>query len=213
MIVLTRKKIYAGLGLVLALVFPALPVSRWENEFKNVHHLLGYEAIWWAVVAVLLIHVRFVERAPLASLGFARITLGDFTAGALGGALTLAGVAAIFLAVFPLFHIHEGRQLDQLKSAPLWWRLISVARAAVGEEVLFRGYAISRLHELSGSAFVAICLSWAIFTLEHVGIWGWGHMLIAGFGGAALTLLFVWRNNLWVSIIAHALMDGATVLS
>lgn len=213
MIEQTRKRIYAGLGLVVALGFPALPVSRWENEFKNVHHLIGYEAIWWAVVALLVAHVHFFERASLTSLGFVRTTLGDFVAGALGGALTLAGLATIFFAVFPLLHIHEGRQLDQLTSAPLWWRLISVARAAVTEEALFRGYAISRLRGLLGKSFLAIFLSWAIFTVEHVGIWGWGHVLIAGFGGAALTLLFVWRRNLWVSIIAHALIDGAAVLS
>jgi membrane protease YdiL (CAAX protease family) len=91
--------------------------------------------------------------------------------------------------------------------------LISVIRAAVGEEFFFRGYSISRLREISGSEPVAVFLSWAIFTVEHVGIWGWGHLLIAGFGGAALTFLFVWRKNLWVSIIAHAIIDGFAVLS
>ena len=213
MIAQTRKGLYASLGLALALGFPALPVSHWEDEFKNVPHLVGYEAIWWAVVILLLAYVHLLEGRPLSSLGFVRTTLSDLVVGILGGVVTLAGLAGIFLTVLPLLHISEGRQLGQLTSAPLWWRIISVFRAAVGEEVLFRGYAISRLRELSGSSSLAIFLSWAIFTVEHVGIWGWGHLLIAGFGGAALTLLFVWRKNLWVSIIAHTIIDGAAVLS
>jgi membrane protease YdiL (CAAX protease family) len=37
-------------------------------------------------------------------------------------------------------------------------------------------------------------------------------MLIAGFGGLLLTLLYVWRRNLWINIIAHFVVDGASVL-
>lgn len=208
-----RPQIYAGLGVVFALGFPAIPISRWEDEFRNIRHLVGYEAIWWTAVILLIAHVLFLEKRPLTSLGFVRSTRMDYLIGALGGVATLVGLAAIFLILFPLLHINEGPQLNQLTHTPIWWRLISVIRAAVGEEFFFRGYSISRLREISGSEPVAVFLSWAIFTVEHVGIWGWGHLLIAGFGGAALTFLFVWRKNLWVSIIAHAIIDGFAVLS
>ena len=208
-----RQQIYAALGVMFALGFPALPMSRWEDEFQSVRHLGGYEAIWWAAVVLLIMHVRYLEKRPLSSLGFVRSTRTDYFLGSLGGLITLAGLAPMFLVLFPLLHINEGQQLNQLALTPIWWRLISVIRAAVGEEVLFRGYAISRLRELSSSQPLAVFLSWAIFTVEHVGIWGWGHLLIAGFGGAVFTFLFVWRKNLWVSIIAHAIVDGVSVLS
>jgi hypothetical protein len=55
--------------------------------------------------------------------------------------------------------------------------------------------------------------SCAAFTVAHVGWWGWGHLLIAGFGGAALTALYLWRRNLGVNILAHAVVDGAAFLS
>jgi membrane protease YdiL (CAAX protease family) len=71
----------------------------------------------------------------------------------------------------------------------------------------------SWIQELTGSRHKAIVVSWAIFTVEHVGIWGWGHLLVAGFGGALLTALFIWRSNLWVSILAHAIIDGVAVLA
>jgi membrane protease YdiL (CAAX protease family) len=51
-----------------------------------------------------------------------------------------------------------------------------------------------------------------IFTLEHVGSWGWSHVLLAGFGGIMLTILYCWRRKLWVNIIAHFIVDGVAVL-
>lgn len=207
-----RRQIRTCAGLLLALGFPGLPVSRWEEEFRNVHHLLGYEGIWWGVVGLLLLHVIYLERRPLSSLGIKPPSLANLAQGVLGGILTLAGLAAIFLILFPILHVSESRQLGQLTRTPVWWRVISVIRAAIGEEVLFRGYAISRLRALTGSLSWGAFLSWAIFSLEHVGVWGWGHLLIAGFGGATLTVLFLWKRNLWVSIVAHMIIDGAAVL-
>jgi membrane protease YdiL (CAAX protease family) len=128
------------------------------------------------------------------------------------GVVMLAGLAAIYYVLFPALHLSEGQQMNQLIATPFWWRFISVIRAAVGEEVLFRGYAIERLQELTGSRTVAAVLSCAVFSLAHVGPWGWSHLLIAGFGGVMLTALYLWRRNLWVNIIAHFIVDGVAVL-
>jgi membrane protease YdiL (CAAX protease family) len=95
---------------------------------------------------------------------------------------------------------------------PFWRRLISVIRAAIGEEVIFRGFAIERGREIFRSLRTAGVLSWIVFTFEHRTTWGWSHVLIAGFGGLLLTLLYMWRRNLWVNIIAHLVVDGASVL-
>jgi membrane protease YdiL (CAAX protease family) len=146
-------------------------------------------------------------------MGFRKIRTADAAVGLGGGVVALAGVGAIFLLLFPFLHISEGKQVHQLKATPLWWRLISLVRAAAGEEIYFRGYAITRIRELSGSLSLAALFSWVVFTVEHVEVWGWGHLLIAGFGGAILTGLFVLRNNIWVSIFAHSIVDGAAVLS
>jgi membrane protease YdiL (CAAX protease family) len=85
-------------------------------------------------------------------------------------------------------------------------------RAAVAEEVLFRGYAMERIEELTGSRAVATILSLAVFTLDHVSSWGWSHELVVAVGGLAFSLLYLWRRNLWVNIIAHFIVDAASVL-
>ena len=209
---MNKRSVLTIIGIVITLGVPALPLSRWENEFAGVGHLVGYEIIWWALVAFVLLYVRLVERRPLSSIGFRPPGISGLLLGILAGVITLAGLAAIYFVLFPALHVNENQQMNQLIATPFWWRFISVIRAAVGEEVLFRGYAIERTQELTGSLTAASILSCAVFALEHVGQWGWGHLLIAGFGGAMLTLLYLWRRNLWVNIIAHFIVDGAAVL-
>ncbi len=189
-----------------------LPISRWEHEFAGVGHLVVYEIIWWTLVAAVLLYVTRVERRPLSSIGFRPFGFREIGIAVAAGVLTVAGLAAIYLVIFPAFHVNEAAQINTLLATPLWWRLISVVRAGVGEEVLYRGYAMERLQELTGSRAMAALVSCAIFALAHVGPWGWAHLFIAGFGGAVFTVLYLWRRNLWINIVAHTLVDGVAVL-
>jgi uncharacterized protein len=199
-------------GILFTLGMPCLPISKWENEFAGTSHLIGYEIIWWATIAAVLLYVLLAERRPLSSIGFRAIGLWDVIWAILAGIFILAALAGIYLGLLPALHLNEDQQVNQLMATPFWWRLISVIRAAVGEEILFRGYAIERGQELTGSKTVAAVLSCLVFTAAHIGPWGWGHLFIAGFGGLAFTLLYLWRRKLWINIIAHAIVDGAGVL-
>jgi uncharacterized protein len=209
----SRQKVLAVVGVAFAFGFPAIPIGRFFDEFANTRNLVAYELIWWAAVAVVLLYVRFAEGEPFSSIGFRRPGWKDILLGIACGVVILAGLAAILYVVFPALHISEDSAINQVMATPLWWRWISVIRAAVGEEILFRSYAIERLQKLTGSARVAGFVSWAVFTLLHVGFWGWGHLLVAGFAGGLLTLLYMWRRNLWGNMLAHFIVDGAAFLS
>ncbi|HEY1548408.1 MAG TPA: CPBP family intramembrane glutamic endopeptidase [Kofleriaceae bacterium] len=190
----------ALIGVVLAVGIARLPLSAWEHEFA---HLVLYELTWWLLVAGVLAYVRFVERRPLASIGFASPHVRGIAIAVAAGIAMLAVLATIYVGE---------STLSKLIATPLWWRLISVVRAAVAEEIIFRGYAIERLSELTGRRWLAAVTSCAIFALAHVGTWGWGHLIVAGAGGAMLTALYLWRRNLWINIIAHAIVDGVALL-
>ena len=194
----------SAVGVVLAVGCACLPFAEWEHEFD---HLVLYELTWWLLVAGVLAYVRFVERRPLASIGFTAPRARDVAIAVVAG-IAILGVLAAIYALGP----DETGKLATLTATPPWWRLISVARAAVGEEVVFRGYAIERLSELTGRRWLAALASCAIFALAHVGTWGWSHLVIAGAGGAMLTALYLWRRNLWINIIAHAIVDGIALL-
>lgn len=206
----TRRQI--GIGLLFTLGFPMLPLSRWEHEFAGVGHLVAYDIIWWAAVAVALLYVHFVERRPWSSIGLRRITPRGVAMAVAAAVVMLAGLALIYYAIFPALHVDESRQINELLSAPRWWFFISVVRAGVAEEVLYRGYATERLEELAGSRTVAGIVTCVLFAVAHVGPWGWPHLLAAGFGGAVLTVLYLWRRNLWINIITHMIVDGVPIL-
>jgi membrane protease YdiL (CAAX protease family) len=207
------RRSLAILGIVFALGFPALPISAVYDEFADVAHLVGYELIWWAATLLILIHVRFVEQQPLATIGVRRPSARDLAIATGAGVAILVVLAALYNAVLPSLQATEGAAIAQLMATPVWWRVISTVRAAVGEEVLFRGYALERLAAVTRRPGLAAAVSWAAFTVEHVGFWGWGHLLVAGIAGALLTGLYLWRRNLWVNILAHFIVDAAALLA
>lgn len=200
------------LGLLLALGLVSLPFSLWIDEFANERHLVANEAIWWLYITGMLVYVLRVERRPLSSIGFRRLGARDIAIGIGAGIAMLAALACVYYLIFPLLHWDLSQGMNRLAATPLWWRLISTVRAAVSEELLFRGYAMERLRELSGSRGIAAGASCAVFMLDHVPTWGWQHLAIAGIGGIALTVLYLWRRNLWVNILAHFIVDAASML-
>ena len=200
-------------GLSLALLAGSLPYPVWIDESGGTMHLLAVEAVYFALVAAMLVHVRFVERRPWSSIGLRRLRARDAAVAVLFAVLVIAGLAAIWLVVFPALGIGNGEAVDRLRALPAWWLALSVIRAGVSEEILFRGYPIERLQELTGRRWLAAVLPLIPFVLAHVGPWGWSHVLVAGFGGAMFTWLYLLRRNLPASILAHCIVDAVAVFA
>ncbi|WP_158884217.1 CPBP family intramembrane glutamic endopeptidase [Rhodanobacter sp. L36] len=209
-----RKKLWLIIlgGLMLSLGVISLPFGRWDDSLASVGHMAGNELVYWGLVAAVLFYVLRVERRPLSSIGLKTPGIVDLLLACATGALIVAMLAVIYLVVFPALHWDETNQLQTLTAVPFWLRLMQVIRAAVSEEILFRGYALERIEQLSGSRLFSGVSTWAIFTLEHLSYWGWHHLLIAGLAGALLTLLYLWRRNLWANMLAHFIVDGVGFL-
>jgi membrane protease YdiL (CAAX protease family) len=203
----------ATVGVLLALGLFSLPVGSWIHEDAGLANRLSYELVIWAWVAGILLYVVRVERRPLSSIGFRAPGLKDGIIAVLAGILILASLALILLVVFPALHWSESSQDASILSLPYWLNVLIVVRAAVSEEILFRGYPMERLEELTGSRTVAGVVTCTIFTLDHISFWGWHHIFIAGLAGAVLTLLYLWRRNIWVNVIAHFIVDAAAFLA
>ncbi|MFZ0553601.1 MAG: type II CAAX endopeptidase family protein [Steroidobacteraceae bacterium] len=203
----------SALGVLLALVFFSLPAGSWVHEDAGLVNRMGYELIVWAWVAGMLLYVVRVERRPLSSIGFRALGVKDAIIAVVAGILILALLALISWVVFPALHWSESRQEASLLALPYWLNVLIVVRAAVAEEILFRGYPLERLQELTGSRAIAAVVSCAVFTLCHIRFWGWHHIFIAGSAGAALTVLYLWRRNIWLNMIAHFMVDAAAFLA
>ncbi|MPY87810.1 MAG: CPBP family intramembrane metalloprotease [Luteitalea sp.] len=94
----------------------------------------------------------------------------------------------------------------------LWlWLGQAWTLAAFGEEMVFRGYLIRRLSDLTGDGpigrAIALVISSALFGLAHR-YQGWAGVIATGTIGGILGLFyFVSRRNLWAVILCHALVD------
>ena len=208
-----ERRVQIWIGLLLTLGVGLLPLGTWGSRLGVLGPVASTETFWWVAVAVVLLYVRLVERRPLASVGFRKFGIVSLISGIITGILLVVGVVVIYGYVFPLLHLHMNiGEMGKLLATPFWYRFALVTRAAVAEELLFRGYPIERLEELTSSRWVAALVSWAAFTYTHLSGWGAPQLIVAGYGGALLTILYVWRRNLWVNMIAHWIGDAAGFL-
>jgi membrane protease YdiL (CAAX protease family) len=125
----------------------------------------------------------------------------------------VAGSALIYFGIFPALGLSPDEPgLSTLQATPFWFRTVLIVRAAVFEELYFRGFMIERLTSITGIRSLAAIVSLLAFTFAHLGFWGWPHLLIAGFAGAILTGLYLWRRDLTCNMIAHLVTDAVGFL-
>ncbi len=199
-------------GLLLALGLPFAHLGDLGRRFSGLGSLVGGDILWWALFVVVLLYVSLVERRPLSSIGYRSPGIKNIVFGLLGAVVAFIGTGVIFQMLLPALHININGQLSTVATMPLWFRVLLVTRAAVVEETLFRGYGLERTAELTGSTWIAGLITWALFTMAHLSSWGWGQVIIAAFGGLVLTLLYLWRRNIWANILTHWLTDGAAFI-
>jgi uncharacterized protein len=210
-----RAVVLAACGLSAAVILPLVPIGRWLASGNSISALLIREAVWWLYAAAVLIWLGLVERLPMSSIGFRCPTWKSLLFAVLGaGALMLVFVIH-FGVIVRIFHLDMTAALDQQRiilSRPYWYRVLLVLRAAVVEEILFRGFIIEKVRQLTSSVVLAVALSVLTFTGGHFAGWGLLQLIPVFSGGVIFALLYVWRRDLPCNMLAHFLTDGAAFL-
>jgi len=177
---------------------------------------LAREAIWWGMALAILLWLTLAERLPLSSIGFRRPTWKGAAVAVLAAVVVTAVMVVEFAVVMPLLHLSRDAILAKQQSilqTPYWYRVLLVSRAAVVEEIIYRGYIIEKVRQLSGSAALAVMVSIAVFAFAHLRGWGAAHLLPVGASGAVFALLYIWRRDLPSNMLAHFLSDAAGFLT
>jgi membrane protease YdiL (CAAX protease family) len=193
-------------GVLLALGGTTL-LAFLKHEQAGPIRLGRHLAYTWGGCVALLALVLFWEQRPLSSIG---IVWGNYPAWLAGA---LVGGAVLAMSALPLYFAKSKIPQDSLAGVSRllalspWRRMAVVLTAGITEEIMFRGYPIERLHEMSGSLWLAALLPLAVFTLAHLSMWGWGHLVGVLFGGALLTALYLWQHDLIACMIAHTIID------
>lgn len=207
-----QRRIQAA-GALAVMVILQLPLAGRIYPGDSLAAQLGREAVFWTFAAGLVAYVLLIERRPLTSLRLQSPNWKSLGIGVAAAAVMFAGVAAIYIVVFPALGLSSNPSgLSAIQELPWWFRLMLVLRAAIFEELFYRGFMIERLSEITGRRWLAAIISLAAFTFAHLGFWGWAHLLVAGFGGAVLTALYLWRRDLATNMIAHFFTDASAFL-
>jgi membrane protease YdiL (CAAX protease family) len=157
----------------------------------------------------------------LARLGLERPASWGRTVLAAIASAVIAAVAAGVVAsvVAPLFGRPDLRGFASLRDHPielLGWLVIAWTSAAVGEEVVFRGFLIPQLVGLATNRRVGLALgigvSTALFGVAHL-YQGPAGAIESGVVGLVFAISFVMgRRQLWRTVLAHGLFDSASLV-
>jgi uncharacterized protein len=204
-------------GLTIALF---LPIPPYREPF--LHLLMRVYSLSWisawesvglisklTIIIVLPLLVVYWERRPLASIGMRVPSLGDW--------LAAIAILIAYLLIIPLVTsiahkvpaiVMELAVGDALyASLPRWLDWSGLLANAIAEEVGFRGYAIERIEELTGSTLLGASIPFIINVLVHAGVWGPYGMLQKAPFLLLFVVLYLWRRNLPACAISHVLID------
>jgi membrane protease YdiL (CAAX protease family) len=194
--------------LLIAFGVPELGLGRLMAPGQSIAASLAREAVWWAIAAIMIAYVLLIERRSLSSIGLRHPNRKTVLFGILAAVLLFATVVFSYSVIFPLLGLRINQQaVGQITRNPVWVQVLIFIRAAVVEEILYRGYPIERVQELTGFRSIAGLVSVLVFVIGHVAYWGGAQLIVVGFGAVILALLYLWRRDLICNMIAHFLVD------
>ncbi len=195
-------------ALVIGVALPELGLLSAISPGDGAAAQFGRQVIWLVIGLALLAWVRWAERRPLSSIGLREPTLGTFGYGIAGAVALIASFVLCYALIFPLLGLKmDTQRTGSIISNPYWLQLLIFVLAAFVEEIIYRGYIIERIEGLTGSKWLAFAVSAIAFTLVHLSSWASSQLIVVAFGAIIMGLLYLWKRDLIMVMIAHCLAD------
>lgn len=199
-----KNNMKTSIGLLGFLAFPFL------LQFLRLDLKL-FEGSMWLLLSLIILWIYFVEKRTITSIGWKKLTAKTVLLG-----IGLGFVVFILFGVLTAAIRVMGLELNQetaalIASQPFPFLLLIALRAAVVEEVLYRGFAFERIYDLTKSKWLAGLIPVLIFTLVHYS-WGIGHLVFVFFAGGIFMLVYISKRNLGLIMIAHFITDVIALL-
>lgn len=166
----------------------------------------------WVLVGLVFAIVLYWEERRLSSIGL-RVPTRRETVIGIGAGLAgvVLGLLATGVAVVTL-QLEQPETLSALSRLSLPVQVIVVTAAVVTEEVLWRGYPIERLTEVTGNVWIGASVSGIVFLAVHVPAWG----LVGAIPQTVFTLvlvgIYVWSRNAVACMITHGVINVLMIL-
>ena len=200
------------IGVEIVLIPWAIEDPRWVQLFGGVG--VG------AVALLACVTMMAVARQQPASIGWTAKKFGfNILLGLLGLGVVMASrvvlvVSAVLIEPSLMEDLTEAQRgiEENLPRMQLVTMLIVMSFVAIWEEVVFRGFLLTRLQAVLRCWWLTILVSSVLFGLLHA-YEGWFAAVMIAVMGAIMGGLFVWRRSLVPSIVLHWLHNvGALVV-
>lgn len=206
-----RSYLSTWTNITLALAGPAL-VAFLGALLAPKPLTLAAHAISWLAIALITIGVYawaiLGEGYALKRLGFSQCSrMTPLFAIALTAffVLVFGPIAYWVLAISGSQSFDRG--IEAVSQLPTAYLIVSIVTVASAEELLYRGYAIARLSDLTGSCVLASIISVGFLGLAHVPVWGWAPAATTIVSGGIGTAVYLWRQDILALFLAHIATD------
>ncbi len=194
-------------GLFVALILPFLTILCFRLYFGPLNNVARIPANW-ANLLLLIGIVLLAEKRSLGSIGLRPLRWWTLPLGVLAGFVISLVFPLLFMLMVKLGIRPNEAAFERVASLPFTFRLIIVVTAAVVEETLFRAYPIERMTLILGNKWLAGFITVIVFTVAHAPFWGAAQMIPVFVASVFMTLLYLWKRDLALNIIAHFILDG-----
>lgn len=174
--------------------------------------MLAFQALS-AIVAVAAI-LKYRRQTP-ASVGVTWASLP------LNGLIGIGAMAVCYALIFPtmfsLFEVFPGmqEQMDEnavrlmalIPKMPPWQLVIIAILVGTWEELMFRGFLMTRLRRGTGSWIVAVLISTIVFTGLHASEQTLPALIMISILSIVMSVVTIWRRSVIPAIIGHTLFN------
>ncbi len=172
--------------------------------------ILG-EVFMWFLFLMLIGWIYLAEKRTLTSIGWKKVT-PKMVLLAIGLGLVLFVLFGLLSTGIQAVGLPLNKEVAEMFTRqPFYFLMLVALRAGVVEEVLYRGYAIERIEELTNSRLLAGFFPLIIFVLLHLS-WGVGHLLFVFIVGGLFTLIYFRMRNVVFNVIAHFTVDVVVMI-
>ncbi|MFH2054733.1 MAG: CPBP family intramembrane glutamic endopeptidase [bacterium] len=207
--------------LLMGVVWPAFSFYFLDEQmmlfqFDNLLMEVYYPTITIQLLTLLMILIAVkIERAGFRDLGLSgwnRWTIPQAIGFLIGANGILFLLQMIVLGAAPDSMPGFAEMLPSTGTEKMVWLLLSLT-VAFSEEIVFRGYLLTRIARLSrGQLWLAAIISSAAFASGHL-YQGLGGFVLVFIYGLMFVGFFVYTKSLYPAIIAHFIQDALVVIA